>query len=333
MIHMQIKVQRLNRWKLGFAAATISSAVALGAVRSQPAMALAYNSTGTTFTTSNLSGPFRMAATSGGDVLVTNILSGTVTRYNSSGAFLGNFATGLGSVSGIAINSSNGNVLVGNRSSGTVVQFTSTGTSLGNFATGFSDPHGIAFDSLGNVLIANFQNGDGTNILRYSSTGTALGTFSSTNLDGPSDLEVDGSGNVYVTNFMDGTNGTVRRYNSSGTFLNTFTSGPSTPFQPWNVLIDSSGDILVADRSGGRVLRYNSSGTLLQTLTGLSGPVGLAIGSGNSLLVAEQFNNRIARFDVATPVPFAFCPLWGFLPMGIRRLKKQFSKQPALATK
>ena len=64
------------------------------------------------------------------------------------------FASGLGPLFGIAINSDD-EVFVADRGTATIERFSSTGTSLGTFASGFSFPTFIEFDEDDNLYVAD----------------------------------------------------------------------------------------------------------------------------------------------------------------------------------
>ncbi len=80
------------------------------------------------FINSNLQGPTNIWFGDGGDLFVNDWTGGRVVRFNASGAFLGNTATGLSRLEGIAV-LDNGNFLIGDGGSGTgtIKEFTRGG--------------------------------------------------------------------------------------------------------------------------------------------------------------------------------------------------------------
>src|SRR6266404_2929591 len=50
-------------------------------------------------------------------------------------------------------------------------------------------------------------------VVAYSTSGTNMGVFANTGLNGPGGMAIDANGNVYVANFGDNT---VAKYSSSG---------------------------------------------------------------------------------------------------------------------
>jgi len=66
---------------------------------------------------------------------------------------------------------------------------------------------------------------------------------------------------------------------------------------PVGVVVDSAkGFFWVSDWGNNRVLAFNREGKLLKSITGLQGPVGLALSDGK-LFVVEQKGNQVKVFD------------------------------------
>lgn len=140
-------------------------------------------------------------------------------------------------------------------------------------AASFNDPTGINVDLLGNVYVADYGNdivrkiapgGVVTTIAGSPLTqGSADGTGSAANFNGPAGVGVDSSGNVYVA---DSGNDTVRMINPSG-FVTTVAgkagdgdgvNGLATDARfntPGDVSIDNSGIVYVADSQNSTIRR------------------------------------------------------------------------------
>lgn len=296
----------------------IASAITFSTMQSNPALALTYNPTPTTFA-SNLSSPNGVAVIPGtGDVWIT---STDLRRYASNGSLLSTYNT-QSAYRGITV--SGNEVLVVDGNNQRVLRFDSTsGASLGSFNTNSSLPQNIvAIPGTNDVLISvnNFLPTP-SRVERYSSSGQFQGTFGS-GYSSPRGIAFDPlTGDVLVANSG---NNTVSRFDSNGNFRSIFGSGYNSP---WGIVIDSSGDVLVSNSD--RVLRFDPSGVLQQTLTlaNISRPMYMTFDTDGSLLVAEQDSRIVSRFTVATPVPFGFSPIWLFASFGLRPLIRRFSNR------
>ncbi|MGC8778392.1 MAG: NHL repeat-containing protein, partial [Candidatus Caldatribacteriaceae bacterium] len=79
--------------------------------------------------------------------------------------------------------------------------------------------------------------------------------------------------------------------------LEEVTGDPPFMDYPVGVVVDSlKGVVWVSDWGNNRVLAFSREGKLLKSITGLQGPVGLALGNGR-LLVVEQKGNQVKVFD------------------------------------
>lgn len=296
--------------RLGLGTVALTATLSLSS--SKAAVALSYNPTGVFFANTGVP-TSDLALTSTGEILVTSYDGGWIRRYNSSGGLLSQFGTNLNGPWGIAADST-GTIFAANFNANELQRYNSSGVLLGS--TPFNEPGGIAIESSGNVLVSSYS---APSIGRFSSTGTFLGTFTTSNLSNPLGIAINSAtGEVLVANRG---SDSITRYDSAGVFQSTLVSGLPGVI---DVVIDSTGDVLVSTATS--VQRFNGAGVLQQTLIPLgTGEIeGLTL-DGTGSLLAGQRDGTITRFT-AIPVPFAFCPLWGFLPLGIRRLKQQFSK-------
>lgn len=209
-----------------------------------------------------------------------------------------------------------------------------------------SQPHGVAVDAAGNVYIADFTNSvirivdpSGT-INTYAGIGGSAGysgdggPATAAQLDAPAGVRVDASGNVYIAEFG---NHTIRKVNTSG-IISTFAGtgmtpgfagdgGPATSallFRPFDVAVDASGNVFIADMYNNRVRIVDGSGTI-NTYAGtgavgfggdggpataamFSGPAGVAVDlSTGDLYIGDQSNYRIRMVTAATPPPSSSC--------------------------
>ena len=229
-----------------------------------------------------------------------------------------------------SITTRNNQVYVGDTVS-KIIKFSNTGTYLSKFGSfGDSDgqfrlPTGVAVDSSGNSYVVDGVEND--RVQKFDSNGSYVskwGTSGSgeSQFNNPVGAAIDSSNNVYVA---DSDNHRIQKFDSSGNFLYALgwgvqdgssalqvcTSGCQTGlwgsgdgqfYRPWQLTIDSSGNLYVSDSSNNRIQKFDSSGNYLTKWgTGGTGdgqfffPVGIAVDSSNNVYVSEG-GNRVQKF-------------------------------------
>jgi len=188
-------------------------------------------------------------------------------------------------------------------------------------AASFNTPSGLALDGAGNIYVADTGNnairkidpqGKVTTLAGDGQAGLRDGPGAVARFNGPLGLDVDQRGNVYVA---DTYNDRVRRIAPDGTV--TTLSGGSAGFQdgpaaaalfdtPCNVLLDTKGDLIVADTHNNAIRKLTLAGkddqvvTLARSLPEehdalLRRPTGLAWGTDGALYVSDSTRGRILR--------------------------------------
>ena len=142
-------------------------------------------------------------------------------------------------------------------------------------------------------------------------------------LNGPTGVAVDGSGGLYITDRL---NHRIRRVDASGTITTIVGTGergysgdggPAVAARlnlPWDLAVDGSGNLYIADTQNRRVRRVDRAG-IITTVAGNGGrgfggggpavreslnyPVGVALDGVGNLYIAESDQNRILRVDGA----------------------------------
>lgn len=203
-------------------------------------------------------------------------------------------------------------------------------------------PVGLAFDATGNVYIADsnddrvrYISPDG-NIHTYAGAnqwdtfGGDGGPASAASLNHPYGLAVDAAGNLYIADSannrirkVSATDGTITTVAGNGTAGFSGDGGPAVNAQlnrPWDVAVDSSGDIFIADYNNQRIRLVDAGTGTITTIAGSTGlgysgdggsataaklnyPTGVAVDLSNgNVYIADSGNNVIRQLTPTAPV-------------------------------
>lgn len=192
-----------------------------------------------------------------------------------------------------------------------VKKWGSEGSALGQF----NESRGIALDSSGNVYIADAANSriqkfdsEGNFITSWGSFGTGNGQFFY-----PFGIDVSPAGYVYVADTM---NQRIQVFTSDGVFVTKWGSpsaiGPyPNPYSPagtfaypWDVAVDNSGYVYVADQYNARIQKFNAVGVYV-TMWAISDPYGffgmpqvVEADDNGYIYVTDITDNRIQKFNL-----------------------------------
>ncbi len=223
-------------------------------------------------------------------------------------------------------------------------------TVAGNGVAGFSgdggaatnaslnDPYGVAVDASGNLFIADANNNRirkvdtngiitpftgkgavGYNAGSYSGDG---GAATNATLNDPVGVAVDASGNLFIG---DSSNNRVRKVSTNGIITTVAGNGngdysgdggraTSAGVQnPWGVVVDSAGNLFIADDYNQRVRKVGTNGIITTVagngIAGYSGdggravlaelnyPSGVVVDTFGNLFIVDFDNDRIRRVD------------------------------------
>ncbi len=155
--------------------------------------------------------------------------------------------------------------------------------SIVTIASGFSTPQGVAVDAAGDVFVADTGN-NAVYEVTPGPDGTTT-TFAS-GLAGPTGVAVDSAGDVFVAELG---NNAVEEFEPNQT-IETIGSGFN---EPSGVAVDSSGDVFVADSGNNAVKEVTPDGSIETIGYGFSGPTGVAVDSSGDVFVADSGNNAV----------------------------------------
>ena len=212
---------------------------------------------------------------------------------------------GLNRPWGVAVNQ-RGEIVVAENEGHCISIFSSSGEKIRTFGSKgsaqgqFNHPRGVAVDGDGNILVA-----DDHHIQKFTADGkflTAVGHRGNKDLEFliPDGIAVNHRNRkVYIS---DRQNHRVQILNADLTFSSSFGScgrGDGQFNYPWDVALDSTGNVYVADSEGHRIQVFTSEGKFLKKFgkkgSGngeLNYPSSVSIDSDNIVYVAERGNNH-----------------------------------------
>ena len=203
-----------------------------------------------------------------------------------------------------------------------------------------ASPADVAIDSDGNLFIADRLNhrirkvsvaGEITTVAGNGTPGFSGEGVQATlaSLDGPSGVAVDNAGNLFIA---DQANHRIRRVDAASGVITTVAGNGTAGFSgdggqatlatlagPFNVALDSAGNLFIADQANHRIRRVDAASGVITTVAGngtagfsgdggqatsarLEAPSGVALDSDGNLFIADQINQRVRRVDAATGV-------------------------------
>jgi sugar lactone lactonase YvrE len=201
----------------------------------------------------------------------------------------------LGGISGVTVDR-NGQIHVFRRdfpAAGNIWTLDSNGKFLRAWGDKVTRTHALRADKEGNFWITDVN---GHQVKKYRADGTVALTLGKLNTPGdgkdtfdqPSDVLVGQNGDIFVTDGYG--NSRVLRFNKDGKYIKewgTLGSGPGQFNLPHQIVQDSSGRLLVGDRSNGRIQLFDIEGKYLGQWTHLGAPFGMDINKDDTLVVGD----------------------------------------------
>ncbi|MFB5761966.1 cadherin-like beta sandwich domain-containing protein [Paenibacillus medicaginis] len=268
-----------------------------------------YSGDGRAATTAQLNNPFGVAVDNSGNLYIADFNNNRIRKVDS-----------LGNISTVAGTGSEG--YSGDGRAATTAQL--------------AGPTGVAVDNSGNLYIADFMNNRirkvdssgnistvaGTGENGYSGDGGAATTAQ---LSDPQGVAVDSSGNLYIA---DRGNNRIRKVDSSGNISTVAGTGEwgysgdggaattAQLYYPFDVAVDSSGNLYIADAINQRIRKVDSLGNIstvagtgeagysgdggAATTAQLNNPFGVAVDNSGNLYIADFNNNRIRKVGLTS---------------------------------
>jgi len=222
---------------------------------------------------------------SDGTVLITNLNSGKVTRYNAStGAYQDDFITGLNGPTRMKIGPDSLLYILQWNGVGMVKRFQLDGTFVDDFTSvGVNQSIGLDWDTDTNLYVSSYN---GKSVRKFDVNGMDQGLFIDTNLLGPTNIWFDASGDLLVADY----NGTsVKRFDANGILQGDFLTGLS---QSEGVAFMDDQTILIGNGANGSVKHFETNGNFIGDLVtpsfgGLIRPNAVVIRDESSLSLAE----------------------------------------------
>lgn len=242
-----------------------------------------------------------------GDICVSDYNSHRCEVFSSDGRYrfsIGRSGSGQGEFScpfGVSYNQES--EIIVSDSSNTRIQvfdgknghFSRTWGSRGSADGQFNAPRGICVDEEDNVYIADQVN---QNVQIFKPDGTFLRKIGSPKqFDNPNDVAISPAGEILVVEC--GQCPRVQIFDYYGNFLRKFGksgSGPAEFNYPHGIVIDSNGDIVVADYRANRIQFFNARGEFSKEISntnGLQRALGIAINKQGQVLVVDNSNERV----------------------------------------
>jgi uncharacterized protein (TIGR03437 family) len=199
-------------------------------------------------------------------------------------------------------------------------------------------PRGATYDSLGNLFFADEENdrvmkipAGGAIMLEAGNSNEGFsgdgGQASQAKLNRPTGVAVDKAGNVYIADYdnerirMVDQNGDISTIAGNGNYMFSGDNGlaKNAQLDPYDLAIDSAGNLLVADNFNHRIRKINLTTMVITTVAGIgtpgySGdngpamsaqlrfPTGIAEDAAGNLYIADNGNSVVRRVNASTGV-------------------------------
>jgi ELWxxDGT repeat protein len=173
-------------------------------------------------------------------------------------------------------------------------------SSVGSPGTGngqLTNPSGIAVDNAGNLYVT--ENQDNGRVSVFDNTGAFVRHIGSGSLSWPEGIALTPAGNVLIA-----ASGVVFEYQPDGTFVSSFGETElGSPWSPWGIATDGTGNIYIADFDNKKIQIFNSSYVFQRSIGSagsgpgqLKGPSGIKVDASGRIFVLDVVNRNLQVF-------------------------------------
>jgi DNA-binding beta-propeller fold protein YncE len=211
--------------------------------------------------------------------------------------------TNLGEASAVALNSK-GHIFLFQRAKPMLTEYDESGTYLRTIADGlFTHPHGLRVDPDDNIWTTD----DGSHlVLKLNPAGHVLlvlgrkdvGAEADWLFNQPTDVAFAKNGDIYVSDGYG--NSRIVKFDHDGNFIKSwgkYGTGPGEFNLPHNIVVDSHGNVYVADRENQRIQIFDADGNFLKEWTGIGYPYGICISADQHVWMIDGGYDRVIELD------------------------------------
>ncbi|MBX2844502.1 MAG: peptidyl-alpha-hydroxyglycine alpha-amidating lyase family protein [Flammeovirgaceae bacterium] len=213
-------------------------------------------------------------------------------------------------VTGIAVNSK-GHIFVFNKGNYQLMEFDPQGNYVRSIGIGlFTTPHGLRIDNEDNIWTTDV---DAHTVLKFDPNGQLLMVLGNSGTSGlyddsremvlffkPADIAFGSNGDLYIADGYG--NSRVVRLDKNGKLIRSWGEFGKKSGQfdnPHNIVIDTKGDVYVADRNNSRIQVFTNEGDYKTTWDSLivGKPWGLAITANDEIYMSDGNAERVLKLD------------------------------------
>jgi hypothetical protein len=263
-------------------------------------------------------GPFGIAHSSSGDVIVTDVWNHRIQKFTADGVFISKWSLPVGTLRQfspirMAVDGCNIYILDYRQELNLVYKFDSNLSPVEQWAphpvhspaypypltdpAHIVEPRGIGIDrSSGAVYIVDTDlpsilkfSGDGKFILKWGQFGrTADGDF-----DSPYDVAVDSSGNVYV---VDSLRENIQKFTSNGNFIDKWGTHGNDKGQfnhPSSIATDAADNVYVGEYYNKRIQKFSSVGAFITSIPVSGRVVDMSVDESSGKVYATIYDDHV----------------------------------------